>query len=223
MAEADLRFEPILHRRQAQPLEPGDRRVERRAVLQTDVLHGRTAPQGEGLAQQPHPPRILLVAGLTDEAFEPQGVDGVGFHRQPVAARLPLDQPVRQRLPQPGNQALQGVRRVGGRVLTPDPVDERRLRDDAARFEREGDQQRAQPGARHVGQDAVVRANLERSKHPDLHSPILPRRLAPARRVEVTDALRRKRERAAVDREAAVAQRTGEVHHSGGAVGQQRG
>jgi hypothetical protein len=36
-------------------------------------------------------------------------------------------------------------------------------------FEREGDQQPAQPGTRHVGEDAVVRANLERSKYPDLH------------------------------------------------------
>ena len=138
-------------------------------VLQTDVLHGRTAPQREGLAQQPYPPRILVIAGLADEAFEPHGVDSVGFHRQPVAVRLPLDRPFRQRLPQPGNQALQGIRRVGGRALTPDPVDERRLRDYVTWFEREGDQQPAQPGARHVGEDAVVRANLEWSKHPDLH------------------------------------------------------
>jgi hypothetical protein len=36
-------------------------------------------------------------------------------------------------------------------------------------FEREGDQQPAQPGARHVGEDAVVRANREGSEHPDLH------------------------------------------------------
>jgi hypothetical protein len=36
-------------------------------------------------------------------------------------------------------------------------------------FERQGDQQPAQPGARHVGEDAVVRANLEWSEHPDLH------------------------------------------------------
>jgi hypothetical protein len=36
-------------------------------------------------------------------------------------------------------------------------------------FEREGDQQPAQPGTRHVGEDAVVRANLEWPKHPDLH------------------------------------------------------
>jgi hypothetical protein len=36
-------------------------------------------------------------------------------------------------------------------------------------FEREGGQQPAQPGARHVGEDAFVRANLEGSEHPDLH------------------------------------------------------
>ena len=160
VAESDLGIEPILQGSQAQPLEPRDRRIKRGAVRQADVLHGRAAPQGEGLAQQRYPPRILG-AGLADEAFEPHGVDGVGFQPQPVAVRLPLDQPVRQRLAQPGNQALQGVRRFGGRVLTPDPVDERRLRNCATRFEREGDQQPAQPGTRHVGEDAVVRANLE--------------------------------------------------------------
>ena len=109
------------------------------------------------------------MAGLADEAFEPHRVHSVGFRPQPVAVRLPLDRPFRQHLPQPGNQALQGIRRFGRRVLTPDPVDERRLRDYVTWFEREGDQQRAQPGARHVGEDAVVRASLEWSKHPDLH------------------------------------------------------
>ena len=98
---------------------------------------------------------------LADEAFEPHRVNSVGFHGQQVAVRLPLNQPFRQRLPQPGNQALQGIRRVGGRALTPNPVDERRLRDYVTWFEREGDQQPAQPGARHVGENAVVRANLE--------------------------------------------------------------
>jgi hypothetical protein len=63
-----------------------------------------------------------------DQAFEPHGVDGVGLDRQPVAVDLPLDHPVRQHLAQPGDQAVQGVRRIGRRVLTLDPVDERRLR-----------------------------------------------------------------------------------------------
>ena len=61
--------------------------------MQTDVLHGRAAPQREGLAQQPYPPWILLIAGLADEAFEPHRVDGVGFHRQPVAAACPSTSP----------------------------------------------------------------------------------------------------------------------------------
>ncbi len=160
-AEAGLRVEPVLHGGQAQSLEPGDRRVKRRAVLQADALHGRAAPQREGLAQQRYPPRSLVSAGLAHEALEPHRVDGAGFQRQPVAVRLPLDQPFRQRLAQPGDQALQGIRRVRRRALAPDPVDEGRLRDRVTRLEREGDQQRAQPGARHVGEDAVVRANLK--------------------------------------------------------------
>lgn len=30
-------------------------------------------------------------SSLVDEAFEPDGIDGFGFYRQAVAARLPLD------------------------------------------------------------------------------------------------------------------------------------
>lgn len=117
--DGDLRVEPLLRGGQAQPFEPVDRGVERGAVCQTDVLHGRTAPQTEGLAQQPRPPGSVLGAGLAreDEAFEPYGVDGVGLHRQPVAVRPALDHSVRQCLPQPGNQALEGVRRIGGQLL----------------------------------------------------------------------------------------------------------
>ncbi len=81
--------------------QPGDRRVKRCAFRQADVLHGRAAPQCERLAQQPYPPWILVVAGLAGEALEPHGVDSVGFHVQPVAVGVPLDQPAGERLPQP--------------------------------------------------------------------------------------------------------------------------
>src|SRR5262249_9598514 len=147
----------------------GEGRVEGLSVFEGDIVDGGTAPQGEGFAQQPDPPGTLLLAGLSQEVFESQRVDSVGCHRQPVAARLPLNQTWGQRLAQPGGQALQGIRRVGGRTLTPNPVDERRLPDNVTWFERGRDQQPAQPGARHLGDDAVVRANLERSKQPDLH------------------------------------------------------
>ena len=56
LAETYLGIEPILQRGQAQPFEPRDRGVQRFAVLQADIGHGRTTPQGEGLAQQPYPP-----------------------------------------------------------------------------------------------------------------------------------------------------------------------
>jgi hypothetical protein len=38
-------------------------------------------------------------------------------------------------------------------------------------LERESDQQPAQPRARYVGESAVVRTELERAQHPDLHVP----------------------------------------------------
>ena len=170
VADAQLRLEPIFDGGQAQSLQPGDRRVKGRAFLQADVLQGRTAPQCERLAQQSEPPWILLVAGSGEEALESHGVDGVGLCPQPVAVRLPFDGAVRQCLAQAGHQSLQGVGRVGGRVFAPDPVDEGGLGNYVTWFEREGDQQRAQPGARHVGVGAVVRANLERSEYPDLHA-----------------------------------------------------
>lgn len=59
-AEVELGFEPILHRRQPQGFQPRGRRVERVAVLQADVLHRRTAPQLQCLAQSPGP----VVPGL---------------------------------------------------------------------------------------------------------------------------------------------------------------
>src|SRR5262249_52018528 len=166
---ADPRVEATLKGGQPRRLEPGHRRVKCFAVEQTDILHGRTAPQPKRLAQLPYAQWVLVVASAGNEPFEPYGVDGVGFDPQPVAVRLSLDRPVRQCLPQSRNQTLQGIRGVGRRVLAPNPVDERRLRDGVTWFEGKGDQQRAQPGARHIGGAAVVRANLERSEHPDLH------------------------------------------------------
>ena len=56
MAETYLGIEPILQRGQAQPFEPGDRGVQRFAVLVADIGHGRTTPQGEGFAQRLYPP-----------------------------------------------------------------------------------------------------------------------------------------------------------------------
>jgi hypothetical protein len=150
----------VFHRSQAQPLEPGDRCVKRDTILQTDVLHGRTAPQREGLAQQPYAPRILVFPGLADEALEPHGVDRVGFRRQPVAVRLPLDYPVRQRLSQRETKRCKAfVASAGG--CSPQIQSMSVAFGTVTWFEREGDQQPAQPGARHVGEGAVVRASLE--------------------------------------------------------------
>ncbi len=112
------------------------------------------------------------------KAFEPHGVDSVGFHPQPVTVRLPLDQPFGGAFAA-GNQALQGIRRVGGRALT--QIQSTSVAFGTARpwFEREGDQQPAQPRARHVGEDAP--SSVRTSNGPSIPictQLILPRRLA---------------------------------------------
>ena len=55
VAETHLGLEPILQRGQAQPFEPGARGVQRFAIFQAHIGHGRTTPQGEGIAQQLDP------------------------------------------------------------------------------------------------------------------------------------------------------------------------
>jgi hypothetical protein len=112
---------------------------ERGAVLETDVLQGRAAPQCERLAQQPCALDVVLGgrSARDDEAFE--------------------------------------AHRVGGRLLAPDPVDQRGPRDHPAGPQREGDQQSAQPRARHLGRAAVGDAHLQRPQHRDLHPLIVPR------------------------------------------------
>ena len=175
--EREFGVEPLLGGGQPQPFEPRHRGVEPGAVLQPDVLHRRTAPQLQRLAEQPGPRGHIGRAGLprADEPLEPHSVDRLGVHRQAIALVLPFDHRSRQCLAQPGDQALQGVRGFGRRVLPPDPVDERRLRHHAAGTQRQSDQQPPQPRAGHVRQGTVVRADLQRPQHRDLHGQILSR------------------------------------------------
>ena len=91
------------------------------------------------------------VAGLPAEPLEPQRVDRVGVDGEQVAALHLAHQPgVAERGAQPGHQRLQGVRHVGGRVLAPHRVDQRRRGHRPAGGEREVDQQGAQPPPAHV-------------------------------------------------------------------------
>jgi hypothetical protein len=84
-----------------------------------------------------------------DQAFEPDHVDLVLVEDQAIAVRPGLDDRTGDCPAQPGDQGLQGVRRLGRWPAGPDPVDQVGRRDHPARVQRQDDQQGAQAVAGH--------------------------------------------------------------------------
>jgi hypothetical protein len=161
--EGDLGLGPPFGRGQPQLLQSDDGGVQGGALEQADVLQGGPAPEAKCLTQQPRPPGTVPGRGLarTDQPLEPDRVDRVRLQPQPVAVRLPVDHPGRQDPAQPRHQPLEGVGGIRGRLLPPDPVDQRGLLDHLTRPQGQGGQQPPQPGARDGGQAAAVRSDLQ--------------------------------------------------------------
>ena len=168
-AETDLHVHAVAEHGEIAPVQRHDRGVERVAALQRDALHGGPAPEVQRRAKQVGAHRVIRSASLSDKAFEPAHVHGIGVHVQPVAAGFRLDQPGRQHLAQPGHQDLQGVRRIRRRLVAPDPVDQPPSRNDPPGLERERRQQRPQPAAGHLHRDSVAVLDFERPEHPNSH------------------------------------------------------
>ena len=116
-----------------QPGRGGGREVRSGRVGQ------RLAPPGE--QRVPQDPRGLPRVAAGQRAAAPHGhflegrhVDRGRRHGQPVSGRVRLDHVARTGLAQfgsqPGNQCLQRVARVGGRVLRPEQPGQRAGRDD---------------------------------------------------------------------------------------------
>ena len=85
------------------------------------------------------------VAAVDLDAAAAASTSAASTH-QPVAPRLLDDQPGgAERAPQPGDQRLQGVGRLGGRRVAPDRLDELVGADRASGVDREPAQQRPQP------------------------------------------------------------------------------
>ncbi len=90
-----------------------------------------------------------MVAARGGPPFEPRRVHVGVVHGQSVAARGLLDVARRPEGPaQPRDEGLQGVGRVGGRVLGPDRVDQHPLLDRTATGQRQPHEQALQPRAR---------------------------------------------------------------------------
>ena len=147
------------------------------------VGKGRSPPQGQGLGQQlPGPLGVAaqpFVAG-PGQGLEADGVDGLGGHVQPVAARLRL-QHARQQPPQTRDQRLEGVGGLGRRPLVPDGVDQLGGGHHPARVEGQAQQQPPQPRPGDLHGQPGAGPHLQRAKDGDAqvpgHAPILPRTL----------------------------------------------
>ena len=171
LAQPDQRVEPVFGRLGPQVGEPAGGRLGERRV--EDVGERGALPQREGFGEQLGragvPARGQLTAAVGGEPFEPLGVDVGGRQREPVAARPGFDRH-RQRLAQPRDQRLQGVRGVGRRSGAPEPVDERVGRDRAPGVQREPGQEHAEAGAADVDRGAVVLRRTQRAQQRNAHA-----------------------------------------------------
>ena len=143
-----------------------------------------TAPErdrrGEQLAGLAVVAAAQCLRPLAGEPFEAVGVDRLRLGRQPVAGlRLHNDACVAEGPPQPGDERLQRVGLVGGRLVAPDCVHQCAHADRPSGVEREPDQQGAQPATRDLHRPAGVVADLERPEDLDLHASTVPRRHPP--------------------------------------------
>ncbi len=106
------------------------------------------------------------------EPVEPEHVHVVARDRQPIAARLQRDGGAD--LAQPRHERLQRVRRVRGRLLTPQVVDERGRRNGTAGVEGEPGQEHANAGTTDVDRCAVRGLHGRRSQQCHPHPSSLP-------------------------------------------------
>ena len=127
-AAGEIGVDPLLERREAKLLQPADVPDQRRP--ERHVAQGLTAPEGERLPQPLGPFDRLERTGGLDETLEPQQVDGLVVHDEPVARRPRLERVRAEELAQPRDGVLKRGRRGARRVFAPERRDQRLRRDD---------------------------------------------------------------------------------------------
>lgn len=165
-AQLEFGRESVLDGRRPQIIQPGGDNLHERGILH--IPEYRSAPQSQRLPQQPRrnlrPPGRELPPPALDQILEP-----LGIHLdpgQPIPTGRELHRPrLAQGAPQPRYQGLQRTRRVTGRLLTPEPVDQRRRRYRPARLEREPGQQHAHPDPADLDRRSRIRRRLNRPQH----------------------------------------------------------
>ena len=145
-AEAELAGEPLLLGVEPQPLEPGD--LGARERLEGEVVERGPAPERERVCEQRAAHAGRRRPRLLDEPLEAQGVDGLGFEREPVPGRLRQERVRPEGLAQRVDGVLQRAERGARRVGAPEILDQAVGGDDLVGMKSEHREERALLAAR---------------------------------------------------------------------------
>ena len=165
-AESQLGVDPLLERGHSQLVQ--SRRLRTGELLLVEIGERRAAPEGERLAQEGRPRRLVGAARGGEQPFEAVRVDVVGLEREPVTRSLGQHDVAAEQLPERRDGVLERAGRRRGRPLTPQVGDEPVGRDDLARPQGECGEQRPLLAARQC-HGALAVAHLERAEEANLH------------------------------------------------------
>jgi hypothetical protein len=185
-SERQIRLHPLLERGQLELLQLRDRRLRERLV--GEVRQRRTPPQPQRLAQNPRGlpgvPSRQRVAPVVNQRAEAIKIELARRDAKEVAMptshQCPVDRGVAigsgsdgavgtERLAQPRDLRLQGLRRSRRRSLAPQIVDQTVDGDDLASAQQQHSQQRPLLVAPQL-ERAITIANLERAENPIVHT-----------------------------------------------------
>ena len=170
LTEGQVGLDPVREHAGAQLGQPGRGRGRE---VRSGGVGQRLAPPGEQrVPQDPRGPARVAVgqraAALRGQLLEGHHVDRARRHGQAVSGRVRLDHVARPGLaqfgPQPGNQRLQRVARVAGRVLGPELPGQRADRDDTPGIQGKQSEQHPQLAAADVDRAPRLVPHLKRAQ-----------------------------------------------------------
>jgi len=170
LAEGQVGLDPIRQDAGAQLGQPGRGRF---GEVRSGGVGQWLAPPGEQrVPQDPRgQPRVAVgqrTAALRGQFLEGHHVDRLRRHGQAVPAGVRLDHVARPGLaqfgPQPGNQGLQGVAGVSGRIVGPEFPSQRGHRNDTPGVQREQSEQDSQLAAANVDLAPRLVPHLKRAQ-----------------------------------------------------------
>jgi hypothetical protein len=162
-SELEIDVDPILERRKALLLQPGDLVLGERLTRELDER--RAAPKGESLAKLHRP--LLRFDGprLGHQSLEAFEVEVAGLDVEHVTARLPLERFGTEEPAERVNLVLKRRARRPGGFVPPEVIDEVVLREWLIGVQEQEPEKRPLLRSRH-GEEHAVPANLERTEDP---------------------------------------------------------